>query len=169
MSEEPIYCFNGNECCYNIETQCIFYQGSKDKGTCLLEPMKEPLKGGTPAPVAQTPTETPKEQSSLTAFPKLEEGKFIKEIEGELKDDPVQRDVDTSRGTVTVTNFRLTDGVTEVRVSLWEDLAEEVMDFVAGNSIKLTNMSIKEPYDGLMQISSTRPNPKKKFPGTEIK
>ena len=162
MSEEPIYCFNGQECCYNIETHCRFYQGTKDNGHCILECAK----GDSPAPVAQSPQE-PKTESS--GFPKLEEGKFLREIEGELKDDPVQRDVDTSRGPTKVTNFRLTDGITDVRVSLWGDLADEVMNFVKGNSITLTNMSIKEPYDGLMQISSTRPNPKKKFEGTEIK
>jgi ssDNA-binding replication factor A large subunit len=139
MSEDPIYCFNGGECIYK---NCPRFNQQLD--TCAFVIIG--LRQGT-APVAQT---------SLTAFPKLEQGKFLQEITGTLLDDPVQREVNTTRGPTNVTSFRITDGRKEVRVSLWEDLSDEALKFNAGSNITLTRMSIKDPYDGTDQISSTR-------------
>ena len=141
---EPITCFDASECEYK---KCPLYNFETNK--CKLERLKPPR-----VPVGQQP----QRQTEIveSPFAKLEAGKFARELKGKLVDDPVQRDVDTARGPTNVTNFRLTDGVTELRVAIWGELANEVMDYTAGTDITLLNMSIKEPYDGMIQVSSNR-------------
>ena len=75
-------------------------------------------------------------------------------IEGQLMDDPVQRDVDTKRGPATVTSFRIDDGSGICRVSLWGDLAEAAMDLTSGVKIRITSLMVREPYDGMPQVSA---------------
>ena len=84
----------------------------------------------------------------------LQEGQKNVTIHGQIVDDPLQRDIDTARGPVTVANFRLDDGTGEVRVSLWRDLAEEAMDLQSGAMVRLEYMNVREPFDGLLQVSS---------------
>jgi replication factor A1 len=76
-------------------------------------------------------------------------------IQGQLLDDPQTRDVETSRGPARVTNFRIDDGTGEVRVSLWRELGEEVEGVEAGSYIRLENVNVREPFDGLLQISNS--------------
>lgn len=103
----------------------------------------------------KTPAAKPK-PSGGAAIPILEVGTYVT-VEGNLLDDPVQRDVDTTRGPTSVTNFRikLDDGQT-VKVGLWEDKADKAMDLVAGVRVHLTSMKVKEPYDGVPQLSSAK-------------
>jgi hypothetical protein len=75
-------------------------------------------------------------------------------IEGKLLDDPIQRDIDTARGPATVTNFRLDDGSGICRVSLWGELAESAMSLTAGMKVQITSLMVREPYDGMPQVSS---------------
>jgi ssDNA-binding replication factor A large subunit len=84
----------------------------------------------------------------------LREGQRNVTLRGQLLDDPIQRDIDTSRGPATVTNFRIDDGTGEARVSLWREHAETAMDLTAGAEIKLMYMNVREPFDGLIQVSS---------------
>ena len=141
---EQIFCFNNVECIYD---KCPIF--SKSQQICKMEMFKT-----TAQPVGQQPQRQTEIVDSV--FAKLEAGKFARELKGKIVDDPIQKDVDTARGPNTVTNFRLTDGVTEVRVAIWGDLANAVMDKTAGDSITLLNMSIKEPYDGITQVTSNR-------------
>lgn len=145
MSEEPIYCFNGNECCYNIETQCIFYKGNKNEGNCLLEPLK-----GTPASVAQTNPLKPQ-----TPPPKLEVGKYV-DLEVPIIDMPEMNKGNRSDGTEWKrTTFKVNLDGDEIRVTLWDDLADEGMQYSAGQYIKFKGIQVKE-YKGDLQLTSSR-------------
>jgi hypothetical protein len=53
-----------------------------------------------------------------------------------------------------VTNFRIDDGTGEARVSLWREHAEAAMDLTAGAEVRLEYMNVREPFDGLIQVSS---------------
>ena len=146
MSEEPIYCFNGNECCYNIETQCIFYQGTKDKGTCLLEP----LKGGSPAPVSPTTSTEPQVET-----PKLEIGKYV-DLEVPIVNNPEMSKGNRQDGTEWIrTTFTVNVDGEELRVTLWDELAKKGMEYSAGQYIKFKGIQVKE-YKGELQLNSSK-------------
>ena len=98
--------------------------------------------------------ELPEIERKITEILELVEGQKNITIRGQLLDDPVQRDIDTSRGPATVTNFRIDDGTGEARVSLWRDHAEAAMELTAGAEIRLEYVNAREPFDGLMQVSS---------------
>ncbi len=98
--------------------------------------------------------EIPQIERKITEIIDLVEGQKNITIRGQLLDDPVQRDIDTSRGPATVTNFRIDDGTGEARVSLWRDHAEAAMDLTAGAEIRLEYVNAREPFDGLIQVSS---------------
>lgn len=98
--------------------------------------------------------EIPEIERRITEIIDLREGQKNVTIRGQLLDDPVQRDIDTSRGPATVTNFRVDDGTGEARVSLWREHAEEVMELSAGAEVRLEYMNVREPFDGLIQVSS---------------
>jgi replication factor A1 len=85
---------------------------------------------------------------------KLSEGQRNVTIEGQLLDDPVTREVETRRGPVNVTNFRIDDQTGEVRVSLWRELGDLVEGLEGGAQIRLENVNVREPFDGLLQVSS---------------
>jgi len=171
--EERIDCFNGEECSY---IACPQFNTQLD--TCnfkiigLLKTTGEPTAKTSPVPQQKRMSgETkPKENQSTDdgSFANLQPNSFAKKLKGKLIEDPTQRDVDTSYGPATVTSFRISDGSANLKVSLWGDVADESMDFTNGMEITLTNMSVKDVYDGVLQVSSTRPNPKKKFEGTKV-
>ena len=102
-----------------------------------------------PKPRGRQKTEPPKAQD-------LSPGKFINTLKGTMLNDPVQRDVETRSGPKTVTNFALNTEYGEIRVALWEDLGNDVMDHTAGDELTVTNLIIKDPFDGMMQVSSTK-------------
>ncbi len=86
----------------------------------------------------------------------LQEGQKNITIEGQLLDDPVSREVNTMRGPTAVVSFRVDDGTGEARVSLWREHGKTVESLTAGARIRLENCNIREPFDGLMQVSSTQ-------------
>lgn len=90
----------------------------------------------------------------VTRIINLEQDDSNVTIEGEILDSPVTREVNTRRGMATVTHFRLDDNTGEVRVSLWRELGREVEDLMPGAEIRLENMNVREPFDGLVQVSS---------------
>lgn len=158
---EQIICFNGGECTYEI---CgLFHESSQ---ICKVELLKKQ------SPIKESLASIPREQKKMSGeslFANLVIGKFVQELSGHIVNDPAHKDIDTKFGPTSIANFRLTDGTTEIRVTLWGELADEITKYGEGDGVTLTNMTVKEPYDGLIQVSSTRPNPAKKFPGTEIK
>lgn len=90
----------------------------------------------------------------VTRIINLEQGDSNVIIEGQIVDTPETREVNTRRGMTTVTNFRLDDNTGEVRVSLWRELGREVEDLMPGSEIRLENVNVTEPFDGLLQVSS---------------
>ena len=69
---------------------------------------------------------------------------------------PETREVPSSDGEpLTVTNFGLTDGAIEIRVGIW-NVGDRLDNFNVGSSITLSNMSVKDPYEGTAQINSTK-------------
>jgi len=96
----------------------------------------------------------PEIERKITRVVDLREGQRNVTVRGQLLDDPVQRDIETVRGPATVTNFRIDDGTGEARVSLWRDHAEAAMDLTAGAEVRLEYMNVREPFDGLIQVSS---------------
>jgi ssDNA-binding replication factor A large subunit len=99
--------------------------------------------------------ELPDIERRVVKIEDLKEGQRNVTVQGQLEDDPVQRDIDTSRGPATVTNFRIVDDSgSEARVSLWREHAEMAMDLNAGAQIRLEYMNVREPFDGLIQLSS---------------
>jgi hypothetical protein len=131
-----------------------FYE-AMDTIKVLAQSMAEVYSGGAPAPVASVPSE-PVKADDTTKWTVLESGKYVQSLKGTIVDDIVIREVETRRGPSTIANFKFTDGVTVVRIGLWGDLASEIENFGKGNVITLTGMSIKDPYEGMTQLSSTR-------------
>lgn len=100
----------------------------------------------------------PKQVSLKTVkpFKDFKTGEYEEKVTGRLNEDPVQAEVDTRFGKRKVANFKISDGENLVRLSLWGDIAEEVMSYTTGNIISVTNISVKSVYEGVPQLSSTR-------------
>jgi replication factor A1 len=94
-------------------------------------------------------------EDRVTEIRDLVEGQKNITVKGQLLDDPVSREVNTQRGPVNVVSFRIDDGTGEARVSLWRDHGKSVEGLTAGAELLLENCNIREPFDGLMQVSST--------------
>jgi replication factor A1 len=99
--------------------------------------------------------ELPEFERKITRIIDLKENQRNITIQGQLLEDPIQRDLDTVRGSVTVTNFRIDDETGEARVSLWRELAEKAMELSAWAQIRLEYVNVREPFDGLIQVSSS--------------
>ena len=117
----------------------------------LSQSMAEVFSGGAPTPVQDTPM--PVKQ---TTWPVLESGKYVQSLTGTIVDDIVIREVQVRGKATPIANFNLTDGVTVVKIAIWDALVNEVKGLGKGDTVTLTGMSIKDPYEGVLQISSTR-------------
>ncbi len=94
-------------------------------------------------------------EDRLTEIRDLVEGQKNINVKGKLLDEPVSREVNTLRGPVSVVSFRMDDGTGETRVSLWRDHGKAVEGLSAEAEVLIENCNVREPFDGLMQISST--------------
>jgi replication factor A1 len=92
----------------------------------------------------------------VTEIKDLQEGRKNITVEGQLLDDPISREVNTMRGPANVVSFRIDDGTGEARISLWSEHGKAVEGLTAGARIRLENCNIREPFDGLMQVTSTQ-------------
>ena len=92
----------------------------------------------------------------VTQIKDLQEGQKNVTVEGQLLDDPISREVNTMRGPTNVVSFRVDDGSGEARISLWREHGKAVEGLAAGARIRLENCNIREPFDGLMQVTSTQ-------------
>jgi replication factor A1 len=98
----------------------------------------------------------PSAEERLTEIKDLREGDKNITVEGQLLDDPISREVNTIRGPAIVVSFRIDDGTGEARVSLWRDYGKQVESLSAGARLRIENCNIREPFDGLIQISSSQ-------------
>jgi replication factor A1 len=92
----------------------------------------------------------------VTQIKDLQEGQKNITVEGQLLDDPISREVNTMRGPTNVVSFRVDDGTGEARISLWREHGKAVEGLTAGARIRMENCNIREPFDGLMQVTSTQ-------------
>ena len=127
-----------------------FYDAMESIRT-LAQSMAEVYSGGAPTPVQDAPM--PVKQ---TTWPVLESGKYVQSLTGTIVDDIVVREVQVRGKATPIANFNLTDGVTVVKIAIWDALVNEVKGLGKGDTVTLTGMSIKDPYEGVLQISSTR-------------
>jgi len=114
---------------------------------------------GDVKPKAEIPARTrpsPLIPKDLKPFPTLESGKYLQEITGEVVGDVEVKEVNTRSGPKQIANFDFTDGKSKIRVGIWEELIGEVENLKSGDVITLKGMSIRPPYQGVDQISSTR-------------
>ena len=162
---EIITCFNNTECTY---TACLSNQFNQQLDTCNFIIIGL-LKGGasvTKTPIKYEPQRRSERKGGLEY---LEEGKLEREVVGILTNDPVIATIDTRFGPSKTAKFQIEDDTGRASVTLWGDaLVKDALNFSKGSKITLTNMSVQKPYEGVNQISSTRPNPDKKFDGTSI-
>lgn len=93
-------------------------------------------------------------EDRITEIRNLKEGQKNIAVKGQLLDDPITREVNTLRGPSSVVSFRIDDGTGEARVSLWRDHGKAVEGIVAGAELLIENCNVREPFDGLMQLSS---------------
>lgn len=93
-------------------------------------------------------------EDRVTEIKDLREGEKSITVQGQLLDDPISREVNTMRGPTTVVSFRVDDGTGEARVSLWREHGKAVEGLSTGARIMLENCNIREPFDGLIQVSS---------------
>jgi len=105
---------------------------------------------------ADVHVETLDASDRVTQIKDLQEGQKNISVEGQLLDDPISREVNTMRGPTNVVSFRVDDGTGEARISLWRDHGKTVEGLAAGARIRLENCNIREPFDGLMQVTSTQ-------------
>jgi len=93
-------------------------------------------------------------EDRVTQIKDLIEGQKNITIQGQLLDEPVTREVNTLRGPTPVVSFRIDDGTGEARVSLWRDQGKFIEGLTIGSKILLENCNVREPFDGLLQVSS---------------
>jgi len=84
-------------------------------------------------------------------------GSFIPEIKAVVLDEPTFNEgTRRDRSEWRYAKFRVKVGDTVARLTLWDSSASEVMGLQKGEVIRLTSISVKDPYQGTPQISSTR-------------
>lgn len=98
--------------------------------------------------------ETPDAGERVVEIRDLSEGQKNITVEGQLLDDPISREVNTMRGPTAVVSFRIDDGTGEARINLWREHGKAAEGLTAGARIRLENCNVREPFDGLMQVSS---------------
>jgi len=136
-------------CFHGASQQCMigmWFSGQLGVSKIVLPPKEEVLNKETPVLEAI---------KSDNPFPELKPKSFLPSIAGRIATAIEIKEVETARGPVAIANFMLTDGAIEVRVAVWEPGAE-LNGFNVGGWITLTNMSVKDPYEGVTQISTTR-------------
>ncbi|KON31604.1 hypothetical protein AC482_00180 [miscellaneous Crenarchaeota group-15 archaeon DG-45] len=90
----------------------------------------------------------------LVELQSLREGMGNIIVRGRLIETAEVREVETARGPARVASFRIDDGTGEARVSIWRDLIEEVEGLPPGTAVRIENCNVRQPFDGLMQVSS---------------
>lgn len=112
-----------------------------------------------PTPVAQSDTPPaqepePEQPEEPTDGPEFVQGAWI-DISGTMKDDPTLRKGTSAAGKDwKLASFRMDLPTATVKITLWNELAAEAMQYVAGENIALNGMLVKEFYEGTPQLNS---------------
>ena len=156
---KPEWCHRSTMLC-NPE-KCVLYVQETDQCFDEIEKIYKMSQMRTgenvQAPLPQQSLQTPVLDAIKpdNPFPELKPKGFLPAIAGRITSAIEIREVETSRGPIDIANFMLTDGAKEVRIAVWEP-GDKLNGFNVGSWITLTNMSVKDPYDNVAQISTTR-------------
>jgi len=93
--------------------------------------------------------------AEIKPFPDMEKGDYVT-VTGELTAEPRYREVEIRGEAVPLVELTLTDGRSDVKATLWRDLTVEAEKLRVGDVVTINNMKVKDPYDGVDQISSTK-------------
>ncbi|UCD45243.1 MAG: hypothetical protein JSV27_01720 [Candidatus Bathyarchaeota archaeon] len=93
-------------------------------------------------------------EEKLVEIKDLREGQSNVIIRGRVLEPPMVREVETARGPATVASFRLDDTTSEARVSLWRDLVNQVEGLNPGALVRVENVHVRPPFEGIIQVSS---------------
>lgn len=126
------------------------YKYSKEEKGWIFQPGNQ--KQEQSQPKKATPTKN--KGSKVTRISDITPNLKNPTIEGQLLDDPSQKDVDTRKGPTTVTSFRVDDGSAICRVSVWGALGNSAINLGAGDRVRITSLMVKEPYNGMPQVSA---------------
>ena len=81
---------------------------------------------------------------------------YMPSVKGIIETLPQVKEVPTSSGPKQITEFDLKVGDEVAKIALWENTGKEVVFKKIGDKLTLTAMSVKTPYEGKHQLSSTR-------------
>ena len=148
MGNDPIECFNKQECIYK---ECGMF--SEELDLCKLEYLKNsPKKATKREPVK----DQPQREERVTNIGELQEGnQSTKEhkiiIEGEVLYNP---EVKTTSSGKLVSSLVIQDETGKVRLTWWEDDTKTPMKYREGDKLRLENIwKIDTPWEGMAQGS----------------
>ncbi len=104
--------------------------------------------------LSEDAAEEPLDAQRIIRIRDLREGQMNVTIRGRIIEAPQVRDVETSRGTVKLTSFRLEDETGVARVSVWRRPAEEAMKLIPGDMVRIENCHVRASYQGLVDLTS---------------
>jgi replication factor A1 len=91
----------------------------------------------------------------LTKIASLNAGLNSVNVEGEVSDAPVSREVTTFKGEkVKLAVFELKDDTGSVRVSAWRKHAEAVNSLKVGDRVRLANVYVRKGFDNRVELST---------------
>jgi len=98
--------------------------------------------------------EAPDVEGRIVQIRDLREGQTNIYVRGAVLEAPEVREVETARGPTMVASFRIDDETGEARVSIWRDLIAQVENLQPGSVVRIEYCNVREPFDGLLQLSS---------------
>lgn len=143
----------------SIETKITQVIDHNLQATRLLNEILQELGSArfTPAAEIQTaPPSIPLMPENLEQFPRFVPNKFVESLTGRIARDIIIKEVNTDEGPVPIAEVPLTDGTTNVVVSMWRGFAKAVETYQAGEVVTLTNLKVRQPYKGVESLSSTK-------------
>jgi len=106
--------------------------------------------------IPSAPPQTPLVPKTLTPFPVFNEGTYVNELVGQIVYDVEVNTRNMRDGNQKdVANIVLTDGNTQVRIGLWEPLSAAISTYQRGETVTLTNLRVRPPYNNQPQLAGT--------------
>lgn len=103
----------------------------------------------------EQPQSLTKPPQGVTAITDLSENMKGVTIQGTVVDIFGTKEFNRRDGTIgRVASFILQDETGEVRVSLWDDMTNEIDRFEVGNPVRLESLMVRKPYKGVSQVSA---------------
>lgn len=122
-----------------------------------LDAIKTMLDVGTTQTTPSTPQIKIKvEKTKPSGESKLTPQSYQPSVTGTIETIPQVKEVETARGPTQITEFDFNIDGEVVKMALWEDTGKEVVFKKVGDKLTLTAISVKNEYDGKLQLSSTR-------------